>query len=258
MIDFLLTDFSALQIVLALAVTLFAGFVKGAIGFAMPMLMLSLFGSFMPSEKALALLILPTLVTNLAQSLRQGHGAAWASIVKYRLFIAMVLIFIPITAGFVRIIPQPLMYALLAGPIVMFAGVQLAGVSLALPIHHRRRAEIILGIIGGMYGGISGIWGPPLIIYLLSIHAEKSEAVRVQGVVFLLGAVMLTVAHIGSGVLNPTTAPVSALMVIPAMIGTWLGFRAHDRLDAARFRRWTLVMLLLTGLNLLRRAIAAL
>ena len=79
-----------------------------------------------------------------------------------------------------------------------------------------------------------------------------------SAILFLLGAVMLTVAHIGSGVLNPTTAPVSALMVVPAMLGTWLGFRAHDRLDAARFRRWTLVMLLLTGLNLLRRAIVAL
>ncbi|MDF1621658.1 sulfite exporter TauE/SafE family protein [Pseudothioclava nitratireducens] len=243
------------QVALAAGFTLFAGFVKGAVGFAMPMIMLSSFGSFLPAELALALLIVPTLITNLAQAFRQGVGAAWASVMKYRLFIAMIVIFIPISAGFVRDIPQPLMFAMLGLPIVAFAAFQLSGRPMMLPIHHRRRAEIGLGIVGGLYGGISGIWGPPLILYLLSIHAEKQETVRVQGVVFLLGAVVLTVAHIGSGVLNAQTAPASALLVIPAMVGMWLGFRAQDRLDAARFRRWTLILLLLTGLNLIRRAL---
>lgn len=253
--ELFLASLTPVQMAVAFAVTLFAGFVKGAIGFAMPMLMLSAFGSFLPAELALALLILPTLLTNFAQAFRQGVAAAWGSIVEYRWFIAMVVIFIPITAGFVRVIPQSLMFVLLGLPIVAFAGVQLMGVSLALPIHHRRRAEVILGIIGGCYGGISGIWGPPLLIYLLSIHAPKTEAVRVQGVVFLLGAVILTVSHLGSGVLDAQTAPASAVLVLPAAIGMWLGFRAHDRLDAQRFRRWTLVLLLLTGLNLVRRGI---
>jgi uncharacterized protein len=33
-----------------MAVTLFAGFVKGAVGFAMPMIMMSAFSSFLPPE----------------------------------------------------------------------------------------------------------------------------------------------------------------------------------------------------------------
>ena len=35
-----------------------------------------------------------------------------------------------------------------------------------------------------------------------------------------------------------------------------LGFRVQDRLDQARFRRWTLVVLVLAGLNLVRKALA--
>ena len=58
-----------------LGVTLFAGFVKGAVGFAMPMIMISAFGTFLPKELALALLILPVLVTNVAQALRDGWPA---------------------------------------------------------------------------------------------------------------------------------------------------------------------------------------
>lgn len=239
---------------LALAVTAFAGFVKGAVGFAMPMIMMSAFGSFLSAETALALLILPTVATNIAQAFRQGWRAAWASVVKYRIHIVMLVIFIPISAQFVRFIPQGWMYGLLGVPITVFAALQLAGVSLAIAIHHRARAEAGLGVIGGLYGGISGIWGPPLIVYLLSIGAPKQETVRVQGVVFLIGAVVLLGSHLGSGVLNAQTLPASALMVAPAMAGMWAGFRLHDRLNPERFRRWTLILLALTGLNLVRRA----
>lgn len=239
---------------LAVAVTGFAGFVKGAVGFAMPMIMMSAFAGFLPSETALALLILPTLVTNVVQALRQGPAAAWDSTRRYGLHIAMVVVFLVLSAQFVRQIPQALMYGLLGAPILAFALWQLSGRSLAFRIAHRRQAEAVLGAIGGLYGGISGIWGPPLIVYLISIGAEKAEQVRVQGVVFLIGAAVLGAAHLQSGVLNATTLPASAAMAIPAMAGMWLGLRLQDRLDAARFRRWTLVLLVLTGANLLRRA----
>lgn len=243
------------QIGLAAAVTLFAGFVKGAVGFAMPMIMISAFGSFLPKETALALLILPTLVTNVAQAFRQGWRAAWDSVVTYRRHIAMVVVFLVISAQFVTRIPQAAMSALLGAPILAFALWQLAGRSLVLHLRHRARAEVVLGIIGGLYGGISGVWGPPLIVYLLSVGAGKQETVRVQGVVFLIGAAALTGAHLTSGVLNADTLPLSAAMVVPATLGLWAGFRMHDRLDAARFRRWTLVLLALTGANLLRRGL---
>lgn len=244
------------QFALACGVTLFAGFVKGALGFAMPMIMLSAFASFLPAEMALALLILPTLATNVAQAFRQGIRAAWQSTLRYRFFIAMIVLFIPISAAFVKIVPQGLMYGLLGVPIVAFAIWQLSGRAILMRARNPALIETGLGVVGGLYGGISGIWGPPLLIYLIAIGAPKTEAVRVQGVVFLIGAVVLTGAHLGSGVLNAQTIPLSAAMVVPAALGLWIGFRTQDRLDATRFRRLTLILLLLTGLNLIRRALA--
>ncbi|WP_265500180.1 sulfite exporter TauE/SafE family protein [Paracoccus beibuensis] len=243
------------QFAAALAVTAFAGFVKGALGFAMPMIMMSAFGSIMPATLALAAMILPTLFTNVQQGFREGTGAAAQSIIKFRLHIVMVAIFICVSAGFAQSIPQWVMYALLGVPITGFAIWQLSGRPLALNLRHRRRAEGISGVIGGLYGGISGIWGPPLIVYLLSIGTEKREQVRVQGVVFLIGAVTLTVAHLVSGLLNAQTLPLSAVLCVPAFAGMKVGFALQDRLDVGQFRRWTLVLLILTGLNLVRRAL---
>lgn len=243
-------------IAVAAAVTLFAGFVKGAIGFAMPMIMMSALTSFLPAPLALALMILPTLVTNFAQAVRQGPAAALGSARNFRLHIGAVILSLAVSAQFVTTMPKPLLAGLLGAPILAFALWQLAGRSLALHIDHRARAEIALGVIGGLYGGISGIWGPPLIVLLLSLHTNKHDILRVQGVVFLIGSVALTAAHLQSGVLNAQTLPLSALMVIPAVAGNALGLRLQDRLDSQRFRRWTLVLLALTGANLLRSAFA--
>ncbi len=49
------------------------------------------------------------------------------------------------------------------------------------------------------------------------------------------------------------TLPLSVLLVIPAMAGLLLGFKIHDRIDQVTFRRATLLVLLIAGLNLIRR-----
>jgi len=239
----------------ACAVTLGAGFVKGAIGFAMPLIMMSAFGSIMPPDLALAGLILATVTTNIHQAFRGGWAAAVDSGWKYRRMIGMILLGIVISAPLVPYLPQRLLMGLLAVPVLGFALVQIAGVPLALRLEHRNRAEYGLGLIGGLYGGVSGIWGPPVIVYLLSVGAAKVETVRVQGVTFLLGAIVLMGAHLNSGVLNAVSLPFSAALVVPAALGMWLGFRLQDRLDPVRFRRWTLILLALTALNLLRLAV---
>lgn len=237
-----------------IAVTLFASFVKGAVGFAMPMLMISGLASILPAHDALAALILPTLVTNLFQAFRQGIGPALQSLRDWWRLVATVCVFIVIASQLVLEIPSSVLLGALGIPVVAFTLSQLAGWQLRFPAHNRGRAEVIAGAIGGFYGGLSGVWGPPTIALLLSYGVEKRESVRVQGVVYLIGSAMLFFGHLRSGVLNATTLPLSAALVLPALVGLWTGFRLHDRLDAARFRRWTLIVLTLAGLNLIRRA----
>jgi uncharacterized protein len=79
--------------------------------------------------------------------------------------------------------------------------------------------------------------------------------VRVLGVIFMIGALVLTLAHLGSGVLNAQTLPFSAGACGAGALGMWLGFRLQDRLDPERFRFWTLVVLIVVALNLVRRAV---
>jgi uncharacterized membrane protein YfcA len=255
MFDFLTAGLSTEAFAAALAVTLFAGFVKGAVGFAMPMILVSAFAVFLPHPLALAGLILPTLVTNLSQAFRQGVGPALETARTYRLFLIATVICIAISAPFADAVPRVVYLLMLGLPISIFAGLQLAGRSLAIRLHHRHRAEWMLGVIGGLYGGISGIWGPPLLVLLLSTGAEKLQMIRAQGVVFLIGAVALLLSHLGTGLANAQTLGFSAALCVPALIGLYAGYWVQDRMDQARFRRWTQALLVVTGLNMVRLAL---
>ena len=253
--DLVMGGLPAWGFVLACAITLGAGFVKGAVGFAMPLIMIATFSSFMPPDLALAALILSVLSTNLHQTFRDGPRAAVASARAYWRIIATTMAGIAISAPFVTVIPERLMLGLLGVPVMAFALMQLRGWNPPIPERARHPAQWGLGLVGGLYGGISGIWGPPVIVYLLAMRTPKAEMVRVLGVVFLIGAVTLTAAHLTTGVLNARTIPFSLALCVPAAMGMWLGYQMQDRLDAARFRRWTLVVLILVAANLIRRAV---
>lgn len=255
MIDFVSAGLPPSHLAAALAITLFAGFVKGAVGFAMPLILVSAFAVFLPPELALAGLILPTLTTNLSQAFRQGIAPAVTTALTYRRFLIGTVVFIAVSAPFAGMLPRTAYLLILGVPITIFAGLQLAGKSLAIKLHHRARAEWALGVVGGLYGGISGIWGPPLLVLLLSTGAAKVEAIRAQGVVFLIGAVALLVSHLGTGVANAESLAFSAALCVPALAGLALGYAVQDRLDQVRFRRWTQALLVLTGLNMVRTAL---
>lgn len=255
MFDLLSGGLSGHAFAAALAVTLFAGFVKGAVGFAMPMILVSAFAVFLPQELALAGLILPTLVTNLSQAFRQGVRPAMETARSYRRFLIATVICIGISAPFADAIPRTVYLLMLGLPITIFAALQLMGQSLAIQLHHRERAEWGLGVIGGLYGGVSGIWGPPLLVFLLSTGADKLTMIRAQGVVFLIGAAMLLLSHLATGLLNAQTLGFSAALCLPALAGLYAGYVVQDWLDQGRFRRWTQALLVVTGVNMARLAL---
>ncbi|WP_372885771.1 sulfite exporter TauE/SafE family protein [Shimia sp.] len=238
----------------AMAIALAAGVVKGMVGFAMPMILISGLGSFVAPELALAGLILPTVLTNLVQALRQGPAAALRSVRRFGLFLGVGFVALLISAQFVRLLPADVMLLLIGGPVALFALIQLFGLRVRLAARSRP-IEIGLGAVAGLIGGMSGVWGPPTVLYLTALDTEKTEQIRVQGVIYALGALALLAAHLGSGVLRAETWPFSAALVPPALAGMWLGARVQDRIDQATFRRATLLVLTFAALNLVRRGL---
>ncbi len=243
-------------VALVLAVTLAAGFVKGAVGFGLPMIMVAGLAAFLPPEKVLAAVILPTLITNIWLALQRGLGETMRIAWGFRFYIGVMLAFLVLSAGLMRAIRPETVQLIVGVPIIFFASIQLVGVRFTLSGRVRLPVEAAVAALAGFVGGMSGIWGPPLVAYLTARDTPKHEQMRLQGVVYAVASVALFLAHLRSGVLSAATLPLSAMALVPALAGMWLGARWHDRLPQAAFRRLTLVVLLLAGANLVRRALA--
>lgn len=253
--DWPLTVISPELFALAAAVALVAGTVKGMVGFAMPMIFVSGLGMLMDPQLALAGLILPTLVSNGVQALRQGRRAAWESLRRFRVFLVVGGLALLVSSQLVRVLPDQAMLLLIGVPVTVFAVTQLAGIGLASRALTSRPGELLIAVFAGFIGGISGVWGPPTVAYLTALDTEKREQIRIQGVIYGMGAVALFLAHIGSGVLRPETAAFSAALLPPALLGLWVGTMLQDRIEQVLFRRLTLFILVVAGVNLIRRGL---
>jgi hypothetical protein len=254
-IDGFLATFGPGAAVGAAAAMAAGGFAKGVIGFALPLVALSAMGSFLPAQTAVALMIAPIVVSNLIQGLRNGPGAAAASLRDYWRLNLILVVTIALAAQLVVALPDRALFAILGGAIALFGASQLAGWCPSFPARSRAWVETATGLIAGFFGGIGGVWGPPIVLYLLASGVPRVEMVRAQSLSFLAGSIVLLAAHLRSGVLNPVTAPMSAWLVAPTLAAMFAGYLVQDRLDQALFRRITLVVLVAAGLNLLRRAL---
>lgn len=249
------TQIDPMMMALAFGITLFAGFVKGAVGFAMPLIMISGMSAFLSPEIALAALIIPTVLANGWQAVRGGVGPMLLAMSKFRLYLVIVLIFITVSAQLVRFLPTYMLFLILGVSVTLVTGFLLSGRKLQFEPKNQRKAEMGIATFAGLLGGVSGVWGPPTVAYLTAIDTPKKEQVQVQGVIYGTGAIVLTLAHLKSGVLNENTLPLSVAMIIPAMIGMGIGFQVNDRLDQPKFKRATLFVLAIAGLNLIRKGL---
>lgn len=240
---------------LAVAVTLFGGVIKGAVGFALPMIMISGLSTFLAPELALAALILPTVGANVLQATRAGFRSALTAVQAHKVYLAIVLVMIALSAQIVRFLPDTVMFLMIGVPVTLFSLAQLLGWRFRVPDEHRRRVEIAVGTFAGFLGGISGTWGPPTVAYLTALETPKVQSVQIQGLIYGSGAVVLLAAHIGSGLFAGERAMLSAILCIPAALGMLIGFYLQDRMDQQRFRTITLIVLVVAGANLIRRGV---
>ncbi|RED14165.1 sulfite exporter TauE/SafE family protein [Pontivivens insulae] len=248
-------EFDPLSLIFAAAAMFVAGIIKGAVGFALPTVAISGIASIMPATVAIAGIMLPALLTNFWQGLRNGPRAAVASIVKFGWFILGIVGIMVLVAPLVAILPADALFLVLGFGITVFAVIQLAGWRPSEQFAARPRAAVAAAVTAGVFGGLAGATGPAVVFYLLARGLKKVEQVRVQGLIFSLGLAAISLVHGATGVLDRLTLPLSVLLVVPAIAGMTVGLFIQDRLDQETFRRATLIVLVVAGLNLLRRGL---
>ena len=112
-----------------------------------------------------------------------------------------------------------------------------------------------LGAIAGILGGLVSLWLPAVLVYLSARQVSKEEFVRATGLLLFSGTIPLLAGFWREGFLTGPIAGVSASMLLPTLLGMWIGSRLRHRLSEQVFKRVLMGVLILIGLNLIRRSI---
>ncbi len=230
------------------------GIIKGVSGFGLPVVTIAIVINFVPAPVALAIVVIPILVTNLWQAVRAGD--MFGPLREFAPMIATFVTTLVITAHFVVTINEKALFGVIGVCFTIFTLSNMIR-SPANPLSQatRKWAAPLAGFFGGIIGGLSTIWGPPMMMYLMLLKLPKDTWVRVIGLVWLTGAVPLTASYLANGILNAHTTPLSIYACLPGMLGILVGELIRKRINQDTFRKVILALLLLVGLNLIRRAI---
>jgi uncharacterized membrane protein YfcA len=227
-----------------------AGFVKGAAGMGLPPTAVALMTLALPLPDALALMTVPTLVTNLWQAFYGGHFRAMVR--RFWLMGLVMAIGVLVAAHGLEGLGSPTSAGWLGVLLVMFSVMALTAWRPRVARHTEAWANPLCGFVSGMVGGVTGMAAVPFLPYMQSLELHKDELVQALGILFVTFTAAITLALWDLGAFDKGNLVGAMLAVIPTMAGVWLGQKLRFAISPEAFRRTFLVVLLALGLNLAR------
>ena len=225
---------------------LFAGVIKGVLGMGMPAILMVIFTLMMPPLEAIPLILIPMLLINVFQFWRGPEPSVTAR--KFGVLAFFTFVTIILVAFNLRRFPEEFLLASIGFAMVLFALPSLLG--WRFTIGPSPLWQALAGCVAGIIGGLSSVWSPPVVMYLMGRNISKDEFVGSVGYIFMVGS-------IGLGIALGSIQLLTAELFLPSMIGLGLslmGFQIGEalrrRIETETFRKLILVAFLLMGARL--------
>lgn len=232
---------------------LLAGFVKGVIGLGLPTVSIGLLGLLMTPAQAAAILVVPSLVTNVWQAAVGGSLLALAR----RLWPLLAGTCIGTVIG-VALLPRDgngraTMWLGLA--LVVYAALGLVKVQFAVPRHAETWLGLLMGVATGAITVATGIFVMPGTPYIQSLEFDRDRLVQALGLSFTVSTITLAAALAYTGHVQKSLAWPSIVALAAALVGMGLGQLTRGRIKAETFRLCFFVGLMLLGIHLALRGL---
>ncbi len=236
------------QILTVLLAFLIAGVAKGGIGMGLPPIALSIMSFTVPLETSLALMVLPTMATNIWQAI---YGEGFLRLLRrFRIMAAasvVGLFFAALTFGHLG---SQKAIAWIGVILVIYSVLALTAWRPSVSRAVERWANPLIGLASGAVAGTTGVAAVPFLPYMQSLDMDRHDLVQALGIMFLFITGALTVALALQGAFTPFNILGGVGAIAPTFLGVWLGQKARYAVSAETFRRIFLVGLFLVGLQM--------
>ena len=240
-----------LPLVFVGAVFTLAGFVKGVIGLGLPTVSMGLLAIVVAPAQAAALLLVPSVATNIWQAfvgpaLRRLAARLWP-------MLAGVVVGTLLGTGWLTGPVARVGSGLLGVAIVIYASLALAKVRFHVPPAREAIAGPLVGLATGLLAAATGVFVIPAVPYLQALDLDKDEMVQALGLNFLVSTLALAANLWLSGAMEGAFGWPMLVALGAAFAGMAVGQAVRHRLSQALFRAGFLWSLLALGLYLAGR-----
>lgn len=246
---------TALTLTLVALILTLAGLVKGVTAMGLPTLGMGLLSLLMPPAEAAAILIAPTLLTNIVQF---STGPRIGPVLR-RFWPMGLATFAGTLVGGAWLggLDSHLAPAVLGGTLFAYGLLGLGRFGFHTPAAREPWLSPLMGLASGLLTGTTGVTVMPAAPYLQSLGLEREDLVQAMGLSFSMGSFGLIAA------LSTRDAPltswhallVTAAALVPAFAGMEIGRRVRLAISQQAFRNCFFAGLALLGANTLVRAL---
>lgn len=235
------------------AIFLLAGLVKGVIGMGLPTVAIGLLGLMLTPAQAAAILIVPSVISNLWQS---TAGGAFKPLIK-RLWPLLAGICIGTFIGAIYLPHSGSREATvwLGLALAAYALLGLIKIEFSVPPRHEAWIGLIAGIATGAITVATGVFALPGMPYVQALQMERDRLVQALGISFMTSTVTLAFALQHAGEIHAALLWPSLIALAGVLVGMWLGQRVRMRVKPETFRLCFFLGILALGLHLALRGL---
>jgi uncharacterized membrane protein YfcA len=226
--------------------TFIGGVTTGLAGFAMGLVVSGVWLHILTPMQTAALIVGYALLVQSYSIWKLRHALSWRKVTP---FIVGGAIGVPIGALLLAYInPAHLRFGV-GVLLVLYSLYGLAKPALK-PIHAGMSADIGIGFLNGLLGGLTGLAGVVVTVWVQLRGLPKDDQRAIFQPVILAAMVMTAISLALAGAVTVETIKLYLYGLPVLAAGMWLGLKLYGKLDDAAFRKVILVLLLVSGLTL--------
>ena len=226
----------------AILVILLAGLVQGLAGFGFSQFALPLLVLVMGTQELIPIMVVLSLFLNmfLVHELRKNVQLKriWPLMIGGALGIPF--------GTYLLLIADTSVMKLLIGLVILIFGLALL-FEVRKTVKNEKLAMLPIGFAGGILNGSVSMSGPPLIIFFSNQEMNKQEF-RANLIAFFMFINLVTLpVFLYTGLLTTDVITASGILLPGMILGAFAGSRLALRIDEARFKKLTMVLIIIMG-----------
>lgn len=216
--------------------------------------MLAVIANTVPVTDALGLMAVPAIASNFWMMFEEKRLAEATQ--RFWPLAVTLPIGLVIGALIVKSIPTDVLLIYVGTAVILLGAISVAGPKITMSPGLERQGGLATGLIAGILGGTTTVFGPPIVIFLNALRVERPVFITALGALWTYAAIVMLLVFGATRIVTWPIFALSVLTVVPVWAGYQAGLFVRRRIDDKRFRQFVLAGLLIGGARMILQGLA--